>query len=81
MNVAVRKVCRYLSGIARSDSPMLHPRSMAGLHASYVVVADDELRKQCGSPALLSGHGNPYPQRTHILRLWGPKILLYEAFG
>ena len=24
---------------------------------------------------------NSYPQRTHILRLSGPKTLLYKAFG
>ena len=23
----------------------------------------------------------PYPQRTHILRLLGPKTLFYKAFG
>ena len=23
----------------------------------------------------------PYPQRTHILRLLGPKTLLYKSFG
>ena len=23
----------------------------------------------------------PYPQRTHVLRLLGPKTLLYKAFG
>ena len=44
-------------------------------------------RKQSASSATLgqsltamAGFSDPYPQRTHILRLLGPKTLLFQGF-